>query len=37
METKTYHLTDNQRMEMLFGVDGRDKDLSHLPVGVTVH
>ena len=32
-----HHLTDDQRMEMLFGVDWRDKDLSQLPVGVTVH
>ena len=32
-----HHLTDDQRMEMLFGVDWREKDLSKLPVGVTVH
>lgn len=31
------HLTDEQRMEMLFGVDSRDKDLSQLPEGVTLH
>ena len=32
-----HHLTDEQRMEMLFGVDWRDKDLSQLPEGVTFH
>lgn len=32
-----HHLTDDQRMEMLFGVDWKEKDLSQLPVGVTVH
>ena len=30
-------LTDDQRMEMLFGCDWREKDLSQLPCGVTLH
>ena len=32
-----HYLTDEQRMEMLFGIDWRDKDLSQLPEGVTLH